>query len=774
MGSSNTLADKLMTSVGSHYHADTAAAAAAATAAAPGAGPRSRMGSKESLSCDPEERAERAFHIVATGGAITVGASLARAMSLIGHSYPKQAWLQEFVKDLCNGRDSLDLEDFEVIATAYAKREKVFLSNIFTAKAEVEGWGQEIPAALLPELLCDADVSLMRGATEELVADSPPMMSLDSFVKLYEYAALRAGLTMEEYERCCDFFNDSLYKDASGASMITVSDFTRGLSFNDHLMNLVGGTEPTEKVGREAAERTRFGNVELNPARWRVSSAVASPTEKRAVVSRLSTEGTSSTSTVARRRSTVARRISMAGPSDRAASKLTDGGGIYVGINLEAFLLAVRVMHQRVESAIENIVNQYDRIQTSDLVQVFDDLGFISALPQEAEHFLAIRRQDIGLSARSSMTHNEGYLTPDDVYAVVMNYCSADGFTAVDWQDLGSVFDRFDEDGSDTLTVGELGPVIRYLGYEPSHYRIYDFAEEVGLQHDSEFDRIQFKTMVGKYRKRTLQGVRMLFCDDRPGCPESTRADACVSSDRVEELMRSIGYDIDDGDIEIQRLLQQHCPDESIMNFKQLKMMESCLRQQRRQIIERNGGFTDRELQDHKRDFEENSVNGVMQQKNLRRCLQKLFTSSLSNDKSLHMRIKSMVDEADEDRNGQFEEGEYLLLMRKVSEELERMMLLNGLQLRDDLGFSSLEMKQFRDLFWETDVDGSGSIDFNELVEIIGNIVAMTTESERQLRDYFRRVDQDNGDSLDFWEFLRLMRLLQEDNWSNIASGHGG
>lgn len=98
-------------------------------------------------------------------------------------------------------------------------------------------------------------------------------------------------------------------------------------------------------------------------------------------------------------------------------------------------------------------------------------------------------------------------------------------------------------------------------------------------------------------------------------------------------------------------------------------------------------------------------------------------------------------------------------------------MLVKGLGLRKKLGFTSQELRQYRDFFWMTDTDGSGEVDFDELKKIMTNLVTLDPKSELQLSKYFTDADDNCSGALDFWEFLVLMKQLQDDNWCDL--GHG-
>merc|ERR1712226_977282 len=159
----------------------------------------------------------------------------------------------------------------------------------------------------------------------------------------------------------------------------------------------------------------------------------------------------------------------------------------------------------------------------------------------------------------------------------------AEGFTDNDADDLSVLFSRFDIDGSGLLEASELGAVIRWLGYEPSHYRIYDFISELGLEHNSTLAFPQFKSTVRTYRTRVLQGPKSLFVDEHTG-----RTDKTLGLNKAEDILRSVGYEIEKNDVHVRRLLNQFIPHSDTMNFSELKQLEYKYRCYRRECLEEN------------------------------------------------------------------------------------------------------------------------------------------------------------------------------------------
>ena len=73
----------------------------------------------------------------------------------------------------------------------------------------------------------------------------------------------------------------------------------------------------------------------------------------------------------------------------------------------------------------------------------------------------------------------------------------------------------------------------------------------------------------------------------------------------------------------------------------------------------------------------------------------------------------------DSDKKIDFDE--YVVLMRSLRQQLDKDDFVLGVSLRVELNHSREEVIMFRDLFRMIDVDGSGLLDFEEVVTMLGH-----------------------------------------------------
>lgn len=768
------------------------------------------------------------FHRFAQEGVLAVGGvHFQRALTALGHPYPNFKLVKAIVIELVHGRESLDEEDFEIVAAAYLQHSLVRLKDAF------EFFNGK--AAALPALLHRVGLSPMPGSAEEVVYEVGEDVTCEEFLRVHRELTNRAGLTHQEHERLRSFFDSHEEK-----RMISEIDVLEGFGFSEHMIELVGGSIFYKRIAREAVARSLTGQVVIDPSAWGCGFG-KSKQDPEAVDSEL--EIKEGVKYVPRKECSVGLPAFLA--AARALHYIlnikitqtyellkmpTDGTiSVYQQQSILEELGVISALIEDVASFARIVASQTEGRSpggkrpwtTGGLVCPFKRATMIDEQLREANEAAAKSRPssqggsrsqgdptgrgrsgtgyrtgrlarsttaleasgqpafveqgahkllttttvpDMSLSFLDEAAENQAAEKPEltytQMYQMVLQYCLSEGFTERESSDLVAAFRRFDEDESGTISAGELGPVIRWLGYQPSHFRLYDFAEEIGVTLVSEYDIAEFRAIVAKYKRRMLSGVMGKFLDEKTG-----KADKCILTTQLIEVIQLMGYEL--GASEVQQLMQ-NAKDQGItrLSFRDFKMFEARHRRQVMATMDKNGGFTDTDLTKHSTDFKDNETKGSLSQKAIRGILNGIFPDK-SLTKGWHEKIAKIVHDADADGNGLFDFKEYLVLMKDITIELDKEMLMNGLKRKEELGYSSAEMKQLRDLYRACDADMSGDVDIDELTSIVENLVKIDKAASRELKAMVEEID-DGDNLLDFWEFLNVMKMLQDRNWHNI------
>jgi len=660
------------------------------------------------------DKAQAAFINIAHSGELFVGAPLAEAFFLLDYAYPERPMLIESHRH-CGGRQSLDCDDFAAIVWKFEELLRAKLMKVFDEHSI--GGDHTFPASLLQRVLFQAGAPMMPGAADdfldgvvdennEAIADIDYMM----FERFFEEAMSRACLSENEHDR----LNTMYAKVEDDRGTVSEQELVDLLSWGDVIEQLVGGPEFLQRLAAEAVRRSQAGTIDLDLKGW--IDAMEQPPSPTAA------------------------------GGNRAAPRATGG----------AFLAASRVLHEKLLRKLQATmidlkmpIGQGSRIRPAELIPLVEELGFYNAVDDSVYGYLKM----CGMESLDQLSF-------DQVYRLVFRFVCSSGLTEEEVAEIARAFRKFDVDCSGTLEISELAQTIRWLGYQPSEYRIYAFVEEAGLSESTVLTLDQFIDIVSTFMRGSLHAVRKSF----KGSSEVRLKD-------LGDLLGLVGYESTSAEVE--RLQHKAGGDPlRILDFAEFKRLERIHRKAIKAFMDENQGCTQFQMERNRRFFNEHAERSLtdgqeyISPKGMRYLLSSLFPDTAL-ERQRHLRIAQLVREADSDGNGLFDWEEFTWLMRKVSEVLDRETLHRGLQLKKELGFTQEEAKQFRDLFSIADEDWSGKISFDELCKLFGNLVSMDEDAKSEIRERWIAIQPGGGD-LDFWDFLTLMSKIQEENWRSI------
>jgi len=679
-----------------------------------------------------------AFRCVTDDESLPLGADFVEAFWLLNHPYPREDWIRDIMTKYLGACRALELDEFVYVVHEYEKKKHFYVRDLFN---EVRQEAETMPVEQLPGVLKKLSLPLMPSAEKELVAESPAELDLAMLEQIVEDILSRAGLPVAEYDRLCTAFENlsCLEVTLDQSQKITGHQLLKLLSWHEHSVLLAGGQPLFTALVTQTIESCSNSGV------------FTIDLERRAKALRMAVKA----SGMARQTSPGSQAV----PQPPVENENWEAKIVTVG----AMLAAARTLHYLLEGNLEVAMKKHKRalnasddfIDAGGLMRIVEDLGFLQILNPALEEFLPE-----GV--------DQDRLDFEQLYTFVHSFCIADGTTSAEGQDLETIFKHFDRnhahhsgDVSGKLDARELGPVIRWLGYQPSLYRIYHFAEVMELTDTSQVTLSEFRKMIAKYQRMSLIAARRSFLN----------SDGQLPITDMDQMLRLVGYE--PADEETSHLIAQAGGEDKMMSFSDFKKLEHYHRKRVRKTMETNGGVSNAELEKYRKYFADQDKNGdgFITPKGMRELLASLFPDT-NTSKTRSQRLGKLIKEADSDGNGKFDFEEYIGLMRNVVEDVDRNSLTDGLRLKHDLGYTNTEVKQFLDLYNLADTDMGGTIDVDELIDLFSNLVPMEAEARLELTAMFIEVDDGNGE-FDFWEFLTFMRKVQNMNWRNINGVSG-
>ncbi|KAL3450053.1 hypothetical protein BJX65DRAFT_271273 [Aspergillus insuetus] len=108
------------------------------------------------------------------------------------------------------------------------------------------------------------------------------------------------------------------------------------------------------------------------------------------------------------------------------------------------------------------------------------------------------------------------------------------------------VFAVFDKDGTGDITADELGEVMRSLGQNPTDTELQDIIDELDVDRTGTIDFDEFLILMSRKVKDSdpeaeLREAFAVFDQDKSGT---------ISADELRRVLRSIGDDVSDADVD--------------------------------------------------------------------------------------------------------------------------------------------------------------------------------------------------------------------------------
>lgn len=122
--------------------------------------------------------------------------------------------------------------------------------------------------------------------------------------------------------------------------------------------------------------------------------------------------------------------------------------------------------------------------------------------------------------------------------------------------------------------------------------------------------------------------------------------------------------------------------------------------------------------------------------------------------------LAHLISSADDNCSGTICFAEFQVLCQLIDEKLNRMRYEEDIEIAMTLGFSEVQLRDFRWVFDSLDMDGSGRLDCQEVQ--LGLTLMQKTVPADVVQSIFEQLDEDCSGCLDFREFLELMRFLRD------------
>jgi calcium-binding protein CML len=391
-------------------------------------------------------------------------------------------------------------------------------------------------------------------------------------------------------------------------------------------------------------------------------------------------------------------------------------------------------------------------LDAEELPAIFEDLGYMAASPMVIEEC----RRDAGIM-------NKQQLLFEDLYLLMEAFRKKDGFLHEEIKEIEEIFNMFDKDQSSGLSKIQLSGALRWLGHTASVEQILDILHKYDLDDTGDLDVLEFRKLVASYREREILHVRDCFkLHDLDGSGTVTTAE-------LRQTLLHIGFM--PGREETEALMDSVGGADVSLNLWDYARLVQRFREGMVKTVRQHHGFTDRELRRLTKKFNrfDPKGTGIISNKNLASLLLDIFPQA-KECLDTHAKARQLLEQVDSNKDGTINWMDYLNMMRIIEDRQEEFMLDKEKKAIDASRFTNDEIKEFRTIFALFDSDCSGDLTTKELQDMLSSIVPVNTTTSEELLSLMASCDEDSTRSMDFPEFLRLMRLVLDENWGDILT----
>lgn len=415
------------------------------------------------------------------------------------------------------------------------------------------------------------------------------------------------------------------------------------------------------------------------------------------------------------------------------------------------FFQFMRSLREKFCEDVHFALARHSPVTRSELVGIFESLGHRAVTPQVVNEAL----EDCGVPEKVNYDF-------DDVFSLVEKVRQKEELLSHQLEEATAAFAKY-TGGKKQLAGIELIGAVRFLGYPQTLEQIQEILAEFDVDENGELSRPEFVKVVRRYREEMIVSIRGSFAE------HDADGDGKLSLKEVRGVFLKAGQVLREN--ELVEMLDEHSDRRMKVDLWRFAALMEKHRLQVRNKQRANQGFNDIEVRKFTaffNRFDPDSV-GEVSNKNLADLIEELFPD-VRTDQATHARAKALLEEIDDDQDGQLDLREFLSMMRRVQDDQDEKRLASDQEAIEASRFSRAEVKEFRKVFQMFDSDESGELSFEDVKTMLGGIVPLGDNASKSLLSTLKTIDHNGDREINFVEYLQLMRRLQDEDWNGINS----
>lgn len=417
-----------------------------------------------------------------------------------------------------------------------------------------------------------------------------------------------------------------------------------------------------------------------------------------------------------------------------------------------------------------------------------------------------------------------GMLNLEEFEHFLLVFQGRDGFQLAELQEIQEVFERFDEDGSETIDVPELGMMLRHMGYYMGLDDLHLLVKEVDVNRRGSLDHPEFRRLMRLHRDGEVRRLRTIFDRYSKGQAQLTSEDVQLAlqahlKDALGEMKPETGSEpeaMGGGDSNAPRPIIARPATGGGVDFEAFTALAESHRSATVARQRRFAGFpreTVMQLKELFKKWDADSsgvidpieIEGLLKDLGMECRTREEQTALIAHlDAARHAAIEAGVEPKCRPGEGAICFWVLVQLMRILRTERDQSAEVREVQVVKELGFTKAEVEDFREVFlrWTrhggkaagieegkadgspgaggvsfasragsagggaTEKDGLSRGIFYKLLLSLG--VSLGYKEKEELEERFAGADLDDEGRLSFLGFLGLMRWLLDSDFAGV------
>ena len=383
----------------------------------------------------------------------------------------------------------------------------------------------------------------------------------------------------------------------------------------------------------------------------------------------------------------------------------------------------------------------------------------------------------------SQATVTQKVVTLSEAYRFLEVYRLREGFTKTEFAELQEWFDKYREEepetdaGAPLISCFDASRAISRMGYSFTHEEHQLMFTEVDIDSSGTVNFSRFLKLVRKYRHKDLDQIRASLL--KMGIV-GTGASCNDGRQVLKSSMQFLGMNDPTESMNIPRSRTERTPAQKMKDAEDAKYgalrTAVAKRNQLRVIAQHHHGFDAAEVNLLRKRFLEfdSDGSGSIQSTELRALIKEIWPQMCSDPKYRPELIR-ILREVDTSDDGKVSFDEFLGLSRECQDAYRKEKGKKEQEAREQLNFTPAQVKGFREILVENDIEGKDVIAFPMVVQLINSLVPLGDRRVQQLAELLQKRTHANTSSPDMEEwtvdlpdFLKLMNAVLECDFAGI------